>query len=248
MRYLLIILSLFSFSFTQDYQDVVYLKNGSIIKGIIIETKPNEYIKIKSGENIFVYNYDQIDIIKKEEYEIDNKSTKGFIVGIGLGIHSGTNKFETYDNLNRSGLLITDFKLGYAPNDYIEIYYTNKRSTYKPYDIRLYNQLTGFGLSFFSNSKEHELNNKLKMNKKWFPSYFISICYGRSYYGWDDPNYTFDISGSGFSVGVGYEFKPHARIEINWISLFDIEYYMEYEGYFDLEINEISLTLNYMYF
>ena len=69
MRYLLIILSLVSFVFNQDYQDVIYLKNGSIIKGVIIETKPNEYIKIKSGENIFVYQINQIDIIKKEEIE-----------------------------------------------------------------------------------------------------------------------------------------------------------------------------------
>ena len=48
--------------FAQQYDDVVYLKNGSIIRGLIIEEAPNKYIKIKSREDIFVY----------EIYEIEN--------------------------------------------------------------------------------------------------------------------------------------------------------------------------------
>ena len=50
-----------------NYEDVVYLKNGSIIHGMIIEQVPNESIKIKSGQNIFVYNMDEILKITKEE-------------------------------------------------------------------------------------------------------------------------------------------------------------------------------------
>jgi hypothetical protein len=53
---------LFAFAFNAllsiaqtNYEDVVYLKNGSIIHGIIIEQIPNESLKIKSGQNIFVY-------------------------------------------------------------------------------------------------------------------------------------------------------------------------------------------------
>ena len=69
IKYFLIILALVSISISEEYQDVVYLNDGSIIKGIIIETEPNQYIKIKSGENIFVYQLNQIDIIKKEEIE-----------------------------------------------------------------------------------------------------------------------------------------------------------------------------------
>ena len=54
-----------SLSFTQIYEDVVELNDGSIIKGVIIETKPDEYIKKKSGDNIFVYQMNQINIIGK---------------------------------------------------------------------------------------------------------------------------------------------------------------------------------------
>jgi len=35
-----------------EYQDVVYLKNGSIIRGIIIEQIPSQSLKIRSSINI----------------------------------------------------------------------------------------------------------------------------------------------------------------------------------------------------
>ena len=55
MKKLIILISiLFSFIAPQTYEDVVILKNGSEIHGIIIEKKPNEYIKMQSGKNIFV--------------------------------------------------------------------------------------------------------------------------------------------------------------------------------------------------
>ena len=44
-----------------NYQDVVYLKNGSIIRGVIIEQVLNESIKIESPEgNVFAYQMDEI--------------------------------------------------------------------------------------------------------------------------------------------------------------------------------------------
>ena len=57
-------------SFSQryaDYQDVVYLKNGSIIRGIIIEQVPLKSIKIETiGGNVFAYYLDEIEKITKE--------------------------------------------------------------------------------------------------------------------------------------------------------------------------------------
>ncbi|MBK7140429.1 MAG: hypothetical protein IPH74_16085 [Bacteroidetes bacterium] len=70
MRKILLFL-LFSIAikvFAQTSQDeVVYLKNGSIIRGTIIEQIPNEKIKIQTSEgNVFVYKYDEIEKITKE--------------------------------------------------------------------------------------------------------------------------------------------------------------------------------------
>lgn len=63
-----ILLSVFLYSQEVQYEDVVYLKNGSIIHGMIIEQIPNETIKIKTADrNVFVFEFDQIEKITKEE-------------------------------------------------------------------------------------------------------------------------------------------------------------------------------------
>ena len=46
-KLLLIALLIVGCVFAQQYEDVVILKNGSEIHGVIIEEKPNEYIKIQ---------------------------------------------------------------------------------------------------------------------------------------------------------------------------------------------------------
>lgn len=51
----------------QNLQEVVYLKNGSIIRGTIIEQKPNESLKIQTVDgNVFVFKMDEVDKITKE--------------------------------------------------------------------------------------------------------------------------------------------------------------------------------------
>ena len=50
-----------------DSLDVVYLKNGSIIRGLIIEMNPGQALKIQTSDNsLFVYKFDEISEIKKE--------------------------------------------------------------------------------------------------------------------------------------------------------------------------------------
>ncbi len=57
------------------YEDVVYLKNGSIIHGIIIEQVPNESVKIQTKDkNIFVYRMDEISKMTKEELPVTRES------------------------------------------------------------------------------------------------------------------------------------------------------------------------------
>jgi len=55
-------------SFSQTMRDIVYLKNGSIIKGQIIEMNPSKNLKIKtSSGSLFVYEMNEILKIEKEE-------------------------------------------------------------------------------------------------------------------------------------------------------------------------------------
>lgn len=47
--------------------DVVYLKNGSIIKGLIIGEIPNEQLKLRTTDgNIFTFKYSEIEKVLKE--------------------------------------------------------------------------------------------------------------------------------------------------------------------------------------
>ena len=82
-----------------DKVDVVYLKNGSIIKGEIVEIKTDEYVKIKSlCDNIWVFNNTDVlkilkedkkvivDSISDSQFKINGVFTNfslGFLYGIG---------------------------------------------------------------------------------------------------------------------------------------------------------------------
>lgn len=49
-------------------QEVVYLKNGSVIRGTIIEQVPNESLKIQTGDgSIFSYKMSEVEKITKEQ-------------------------------------------------------------------------------------------------------------------------------------------------------------------------------------
>jgi|WetSurMetagenome_2_1015567.scaffolds.fasta_scaffold107116_1 hypothetical protein len=51
-----------------NYQDVLYLKNGSIIHGMIIEQTPGKSLTIKTANNdVFVFSFDEIDKMTKEQ-------------------------------------------------------------------------------------------------------------------------------------------------------------------------------------
>ena len=93
--FLLFTLSCSSLSAQVDYHDVVYLKNGSIIHGIIIEQAPNKYIKIKTTDNnVWVFQMEEIEKITKElneNYKFGRSSSKrkGYFNYERLGILTG---------------------------------------------------------------------------------------------------------------------------------------------------------------
>jgi len=69
-RYLALLAFVFisSLAFAQsNLQDVVYLKNGSVIRGVIIEQVPNQSIKLQTADrNVFVYRMDEIERLTRE--------------------------------------------------------------------------------------------------------------------------------------------------------------------------------------
>ncbi|MDD3737991.1 MAG: hypothetical protein PHP31_01685 [Lentimicrobiaceae bacterium] len=87
---LLLFLSFAMLSFGQsNYQDVVYLKNGSIIRGIIIEQIPNKSIKIETADrNVFVCQIDDIERFTKEQLRDKNGNPLNNI-GLQPGLQPG---------------------------------------------------------------------------------------------------------------------------------------------------------------
>ena len=99
---IIIFIAISSFAFAQNnYQDVVYLKNGSIIRGVIIEQVPNKSIKIETSDmSVFVYQMDDIEKFTKEPIKAKIKNSNnsfefksGYqeIVEMGAAIGIGDN-------------------------------------------------------------------------------------------------------------------------------------------------------------
>ena len=99
----LIFILMVGICFTQSYEDVIILKDGSEIHGMIIEEKPNEYIKIQSGRNVFVCQMDEIELIKKELIKLTNNIGNDDIRNIYLTLGAG---FGTNKNINLAQLSI----------------------------------------------------------------------------------------------------------------------------------------------
>ncbi len=75
----------------QVMQDVIYLKNGSIIRGTIIEQIPNKTMKIKTIDgSVFVYEIIEIEKITKEEP----------VGNYGYNEYPGNNGYQRQPNYN----------------------------------------------------------------------------------------------------------------------------------------------------
>lgn len=100
--FLFLFSSIITTSVAQNFHEVVYLKNGSIIRGIIIEQIPDSTLKIQTADgSIFAYKMSDVEKITKESknksknnlsLSFDNQKTntwyKGFI-DIGYTIGTG---------------------------------------------------------------------------------------------------------------------------------------------------------------
>lgn len=96
----LFFLTSFLCGFAQEMRDVVYLKDGSIVKGIIVEQVPNKSIKLQTSDgSLFVYQIDAVEKMTKELREASPRrfSGKGLTAGykgyVDFGYAIGTGTF-----------------------------------------------------------------------------------------------------------------------------------------------------------
>ena len=133
--FILLILSGASVYGQQAMQDVVYLKNGSIIRGVIISLEPSKALKIETADrSVFVFQMAEVEKIEKEKAPDTNRIVKtdntvkyvdfngneneepesGYLGLISLGY--GFNQNETVSNV-----LKFDFINAYRINPYFSM-------------------------------------------------------------------------------------------------------------------------------
>lgn len=63
----------------QSLQDVVYLKNGSVIRGVVIEQVPDGNVKVKTADgSVFVYPMTEVQKIQKEQSRVQSRSNGNY--------------------------------------------------------------------------------------------------------------------------------------------------------------------------
>jgi hypothetical protein len=91
-KHLPIIIVLIFIGFTlsaQKAKDVLYLKNGSIIFGKLVEIKDSQYKMQTSDGSILLYKADEIDRFSKETPQFEGRKTSGFSFAMEAGLLAG---------------------------------------------------------------------------------------------------------------------------------------------------------------
>jgi hypothetical protein len=230
MKYVLILilfLSLLSVSFSQqNLEEVVYLKNGSIIRGVIIEQIPNKSIKIETADgNIFVFKMEEIEKFTKEPVKVksnksDLKPTKSDTTSSDFGSFNG---FQTIIEIGfgsgYESAFMANLGLGYKVNPYFYIgtiigFRNNESHGYFP---------------LFLDLRVNFINNKFSPFITSSFGYSVAESVGRSRTGLlisETVGISFRGNNSSLSLGVNYETLFRSNYTIDRLSgLFSISFY-----------------------
>jgi hypothetical protein len=145
---------------------------------------------------------------------------KGFILGFGVGTSTLTYKQRVETNTGiftspeiKESPIVTDFKIGYAPDNSLELYYSSKVAWFSMINayedkVSVTDGVGTISASFFFLSDSN--------SNVWSASPFFSFGFGFS--SWSTPELQDSPSwiGIGFFAGGGYEFAKHFRAELNF--------------------------------
>ncbi len=190
-------------SYTQE--DVLYLKNGSVIRGQIVVHVPGSHIRIEIlGGSELLYDIDEIDLIKHEpskyrriklklrkEYVPISFRKRGIYNRFGLGFGFGENEWGPVINVSYQ------YSLGYHFNQYMNV---GIGSGLEPYE-------SGLIMPFWA-----ELHGDL-LQKVISPHYLLQVGYGyAAVRGWN-----IDRMDGGVYAHAAVGFKVNTRRRAEWI-------------------------------
>lgn len=103
---LLLIIGGIGTSIAQNVQEVVYLKNGSVIRGIVVEQVPGESLKIRTNDgSVFAYKMSDVEKITKE---VGNSNSQTRSLNNGIGIKAGYKAFVDFGYTLGTGIYGSD--------------------------------------------------------------------------------------------------------------------------------------------
>lgn len=231
---LLVFISIFVFS-QNNFQDVVFLKNGGIIRGLIIEQTPNVSLKIEtSGKNVFVYSIDEIEKITKEI--VENKNAKNGLLKGYKGIA------EIAYQMGVGDIKADNFKFnfinGYQFNPYFSLGLGVGLRIYDNQNFGNRNNINPIiAFPIFADFKINFIDNKI--------SPYISV----------SPGYSHALTHKGDFDKIGFLFGVHVGISMktNYKSAFNIGFGFERQRatifYYEIydRYNRVPTTsLNYL--
>lgn len=235
-----LVLILFALCTTMSFgqsnsQDVVYLKNGTIIRGVIIELIPNKSIKIETADrSVFVYQMDEIEkVIKRSIQEgkiggsLSNSSLpsdymvyKGIVeLGYQIGVGEiGLNRLKL--NIINGVQINPFFSLGFGTG---LRYYLDSQFKSNPKTLLI---------PVFADFRAQAMNNKV--------SPFLAIAVGYSF------NASNDFEGVGLLLNpsIGVSFKVSDKSAMNISIGYEIQKMTYQILTFSSTINESAIGIN----
>ena len=222
-------LLIFSISiYAQSYREVVYLKNGSIIKGVLIEQVPNVSLKIKTSDgNTFAYQMDEVEKITKEEADDSFNRNKNRNKN-GIGKSPRTNGYRGFVELGGG--------FGVGDGDGIFSFQTSHGYQFNPYfylgagmGIDYHFDWSTVFMPIFANIRTNFLNKSIT------PFFDAKIGYS-----------PFDGKGVYFNPSLGVSFGVNKRTALNFSFGYNMQiaktydyYYDNYSYQYDYEYNQI---------
>ena len=207
-----------------NYQDVVYLKNGSIIRGVIIEQVPNESIKIQTSDrSIFVFQMDEVQKMTKEENPVVKNEKISAPTSEGEGLKPG------YRGIMEMGY---QFGTGDFGMDRLKVNVING-GQFSPY----FYLGGGIGLRYYFDAEAtlvpvfiHARTNIL--DKKVSPYFAFSIGYTF------DASYDFEGVGLLLSPSTGVTFNVSKKVNLNVGVTYEMQSMEFYSGdyYYDYDL------------
>ena len=222
---LTLLLSISTYVAAQNYTEVVYLKNGSVIKGVIIEQVPNVSLKIKTGDgSLIICQMNEVEkIIKEERYtrdyrtDIDNRKAarntlKGYKGFVDFGYIADLSDYDA----NKVEISTSH---GYQFNNYVYLGGGVAADFYTDADLIAVPIFVDFRANF--------------INKKVTP--FADIKTGYS---------VGDVEGAYVSTGIGVRFSLKGKKAIN----LKLEYnYQQHNDHGDYSYNNNYYSYDYDY-